>query len=168
MFQAVDRQPIDGTFLMALKISSDWSKFKWKTLRSKSSMKAEASRFSYRQLWKLSSLQQLLSSAFTWRKCFYSKGGGLSDRPACWIERPHSKRLERKHVEQLQVFEGSYRAVEFRKFFRPWTPNGRAITYQPRLGMCGNQEGELFTAKDAIIDRWTEYFESLPNISTFR
>lgn len=62
--------------------------------------------------------------------------------------------------QQLQALERFSRADETRKFFGAVNAEG----YQPKLDMCRNQQNELLTAKEEIMNRWVEYFEGLINI----
>lgn len=65
---------------------------------------------------------------------------------------------------QLAELQGYYRADETRKFYK--SVNVEKKGYQPRLGMCKDQQGEPLTGNEAIKNRWAEYFENLLNPST--
>lgn len=82
-------------------------------------------------------------------------------RKARKIFRKKKREFRKRKLDKL---EGFYRTDETRKFFRE--VNAEKNGYQPRLGFCRSGEGELLTNKEAIIDRWAEYFEELLNVSS--
>lgn len=78
--------------------------------------------------------------------------------------RPLFKKKKRAfRDQQLQALQDYYRADEARKLYKSVNVERRG--YQPRLGMCKDQQGVLLTSKEAISNRWAEYFESLLNPS---
>lgn len=64
---------------------------------------------------------------------------------------------------QLQRLEEQFDQRENRKFFRGI--NAKRRGYQERVEVCKNRDGQIIAEREAVLDRWAEYFEELLNQS---
>lgn len=66
-----------------------------------------------------------------------------------------------KEQRRLQALEEQFQRSESRRFFRE--VNALRKGFQPRLSICKDRNGDVLCAKEAIINRWEEYFDGLLN-----
>lgn len=72
----------------------------------------------------------------------------------------NTTQAKRDHVNaQIQTLGEHYDRGETRKFFRGI--NAKRKGYQDRVGMCRNRNGQIVMEKEAVLDRWAEYFEEV-------
>lgn len=65
---------------------------------------------------------------------------------------------------ELQELQEHHRLAESRKFYRG--VNAERKSYQPRVSICKDMNGIIVCEKEAVINRWAEYFENLLNVDS--
>lgn len=68
------------------------------------------------------------------------------------------------HAKQLQRLDEQFDLGENRKFFRGI--NAERKGYQDRVEVCKNRDGQVIVEREAVLERWAEYFEELLNRSS--
>ncbi|XP_071652374.1 uncharacterized protein [Temnothorax longispinosus] len=74
------------------------------------------------------------------------------------IHRMKKRIFENQRMEELEQLRDQN---ETRKFYH--SVNAQRKTFQPRVTMCKDENGNILSEKSAVLKRWREYFDQMLN-----